>query len=174
VTTHAITVHCHKDHQGFMAPFLSRYFEDAATKGHFIAHSMRNGQDPLHLKAYHNAIVLQNQLLSNVRMPTLEPERDRFGRIIQVQELSDEWLSGTEIRIRQESCRNRQNRRNRQIEEELCRQREPQQQRELQPLVPPAPNYESEEGTNSNNTEFKPADQELNEEAKSKDRSGTD
>jgi hypothetical protein len=28
---------------------------------------------------------------------TLEPERDRFGRIIQIEELSDEWLTGPEI-----------------------------------------------------------------------------
>jgi hypothetical protein len=50
-----------------MVPFISRYFEDAATKGQFVSHSMRNGQAPLHLKAYHRAIVLQNQFLSNVR-----------------------------------------------------------------------------------------------------------
>jgi hypothetical protein len=66
--------------------------------------------------------------------------------------------------MQQESCRNRQNRRNRHIEEEeICRQRELQQQRELQPLVPPAPNSESEEGTTNDDAEFEPAVQELDE-----------
>jgi hypothetical protein len=50
-----------------MVPFLTRYFESAATKGQFVLHSMKNGQDPLHLKAYHNAIILHNQFLSNTR-----------------------------------------------------------------------------------------------------------
>jgi hypothetical protein len=66
VTTRAITVHCQQDCQSFMVPFLTRYFEQATTKGKFIAHSMRNGYDPLHLKAYHTANVLQNQYLANV------------------------------------------------------------------------------------------------------------
>jgi hypothetical protein len=64
--THAVTVHCQNEHKGFMVPLLSRYFEDAATKGQFVSHSMRNGPTPLHLKAYQKAIVLQNQFLSNI------------------------------------------------------------------------------------------------------------
>jgi hypothetical protein len=67
VTTYALTIHCRNVHQGFMVPFLTRYFESAATKGQFVSHSMQNGQDPLHLKAYHNAIILHNQFLSNTR-----------------------------------------------------------------------------------------------------------
>jgi uncharacterized protein (DUF952 family) len=50
-----------------MVHFITQYFENAETKGQFVAHSMQNGQDPLHLKAYHNAIILHNQFLSNVR-----------------------------------------------------------------------------------------------------------
>jgi hypothetical protein len=53
VSMHAITVHCQNEHKGFMVPFLSCYFEDTATKGQFMSHSMRNGQAPLHLQAYH-------------------------------------------------------------------------------------------------------------------------
>jgi uncharacterized protein (DUF952 family) len=49
-----------------MVPFLTRDCENAATKGQFVAHSMQNGQDPLHLKAYHNAIILHNQFFSNI------------------------------------------------------------------------------------------------------------
>jgi hypothetical protein len=66
VSTRAVTVHCQHDHQGFMVPFLSRYFEQRSTSGQFVGHSIRNGQDPTHLKAYHSAIVLQNQYLANV------------------------------------------------------------------------------------------------------------
>jgi hypothetical protein len=51
VTTYALTIHCRNVHQGFMVPFLTRYFESAATKGQFVSHSMQNGQDPLHLKS---------------------------------------------------------------------------------------------------------------------------
>jgi hypothetical protein len=78
----------------------------------------------------------------------LEPERDRFGRIIPVSELSDEWLTGPEIRLRQESRRNCQNRRHRHnAQEQVLCQREPLQQRELQPQetqAPPPLNSESE------------------------------
>jgi hypothetical protein len=51
VITHAITVHCQNAHQAFMVPFITRYFENAATKGQFVAHSMQFGHDPQHLKA---------------------------------------------------------------------------------------------------------------------------
>jgi hypothetical protein len=67
VMTHAITIHCRNVHQGFMVPFLTSYFENTATIGQFVSHTMQNGQDPLHLKAYHNAIILHNQFLSNIR-----------------------------------------------------------------------------------------------------------
>jgi hypothetical protein len=65
-TTRAVTIHCQREHEIFLVPLLTRYFEQTSTKGQFIAHSMRNGQDSLHLKACHTAIVLQNQFLSKV------------------------------------------------------------------------------------------------------------
>jgi hypothetical protein len=54
---------------------------------------MQNGQDPLHLKAYHNAIILHNQFLSNVHaIPVIGISPKALQQSIQFGESAPERL----------------------------------------------------------------------------------
>lgn len=52
-----------------MSKLITRFYdEEADTDETFAPYAMLHGNDPDHLLAYHQAFVLQNQLLANVRV----------------------------------------------------------------------------------------------------------
>jgi hypothetical protein len=51
-----------------MSKLITRFYEEADADEKFVPHAMLHGNDPDHLSAYRQAIILQNQFLANVRV----------------------------------------------------------------------------------------------------------
>jgi hypothetical protein len=67
VKTTAMTIHCDQKHVDFMSKLITSYYEAGTTDEKFVPHSLLHGNDPIHQKAYRNAIILQNKYLDEVR-----------------------------------------------------------------------------------------------------------
>jgi hypothetical protein len=69
VKTSAITIHCDKEYVAFLSKILTGFYEsDKNAHEQFVPHSLLHGNDPVHQKAYRNAIILQNQYLTDMRI----------------------------------------------------------------------------------------------------------
>jgi hypothetical protein len=51
-----------------MTKLLTSFYESGKEDERFVPHSLLHGNDPIHQKAYRNAVILQNQYLSQVRI----------------------------------------------------------------------------------------------------------
>jgi hypothetical protein len=67
VKTTAMTIHCDQKHVEFMTKLITSFYESGTTDEKFVPHSLLHGNDPIHQKAYRNAIILQNKYLDEVR-----------------------------------------------------------------------------------------------------------
>jgi hypothetical protein len=85
VKTSALTLHCDSLHVNLVSKLLTRFYEEADTDEKFVPHAMLHGNDPDHLSAYRQAIILQNQFLANVRvLPVIGLHSKAMHEIIQL------------------------------------------------------------------------------------------
>jgi hypothetical protein len=85
VRTSTLTIHVNAAHVQFMSPFITRFSEESYLLEKFVPQTMLNGKDPVHLQACHNAIVIQNHFLSQVRvLPVIALHPKAMTQMIQL------------------------------------------------------------------------------------------
>jgi hypothetical protein len=68
IKTNALTIHCDAKHAEFVAKLFTTFYDDGHSDEQFIPRSLLYGSDPTNISAYRNAIVHQNQYLTDVRV----------------------------------------------------------------------------------------------------------
>jgi hypothetical protein len=63
-----MTMHCDQKHAKFLTRLFTSFYEDGHSDKKIVPHSFLHGADPTNLRAYWNAMILQNQYLSQVRV----------------------------------------------------------------------------------------------------------
>jgi hypothetical protein len=66
--TTAMTIHCDQKHAEFLTRLFTSFYEDGHSDENSNPHSLLHGAHPTNLRAYRNAIILQNQYLLQVRV----------------------------------------------------------------------------------------------------------
>jgi hypothetical protein len=61
-----MTIHCDQKHAKFLTRLFTSFYKDGHSDKNFVPRSLLHGADPTNLHAYWNAIILQNQHLSQV------------------------------------------------------------------------------------------------------------
>jgi hypothetical protein len=85
VQTNALTIHCDQAHVRCFTRLFTSYYEDGNSNERFVPHNLLHGDDPTNLKAYRNAIILQNQYLAELRvLPVIGISPKAMNEMIQV------------------------------------------------------------------------------------------
>jgi hypothetical protein len=85
VQTNVLTIHCDQAHVKLLTQLFTSYYEDGNSDKWFVHHRLLHGDDPTNLKAYRNAIILENQYLAEIRvLPVIGISPKAMNEMIQV------------------------------------------------------------------------------------------